>query len=59
MNQGAGDLTIGVTATFDSDWSAALAVTHYFGSDTMPVPGYYGRSLSEWDKISASLQRSF
>lgn len=59
MNRGAGDISIGVTATFDSAWSAGLSATHYFGTDWIPVPGYTGRSLSEWDKLTASVQRSF
>lgn len=59
MNQGAGDIGIGITATFDSAWNASLSYTHYFGSDDMPIPGYAGRPLSEWDKASLSIQRSF
>lgn len=59
MNRNAGDISLGLAATFDSSWTAALTATHYFGTDAMPVPGYAGRSLSEWDKIGVSLQRSF
>jgi hypothetical protein len=59
MNRGTGDISIGLNATFDAAWTAGIAFTHYFGSDEMPVPGYNGRSLSEWDKIGASIQRSF
>jgi len=59
MNRASGDISIGVTATFDTAWTAGFIVTHYFGSDDLPIPGYAGRLLSEWDKISATLQYSF
>ena len=59
MNQGAADISVGVAATFDSAWNASLTFTHYFGTDNMPIPGYAGRPLSEWDKAALSVQRSF
>jgi hypothetical protein len=31
MNRGTGDVSLGVTATFDEVWKAALSATHYLG----------------------------
>lgn len=59
MNRDTGDLSLGVTATFDQGWSASLTVTHYFGADWIPIPGYIGHPLSDWDKLGASVQYSF
>lgn len=59
MNQGSGDISLGVTATLGNSWSGSLAATHYFGADNIPIPGYYGRPLSDWDKITATIQRGF
>ena len=59
MNRGTGDISLGVAATFDQGWTASLTGTHYFGQDTIPLPGYAGRSLSNWDRVAASVQYSF
>ncbi len=59
MNRGTGDVSLGVTATFDQGWTANLTGTHYFGQDGIPIPGYTGQSLSSWDKLSAAVQYIF
>jgi len=59
MNRGTGDISLGVAATFDQSWTASLTGTHYFGRDNVPVPGYFGHPMSNWDKIAASVQYSF
>jgi len=59
MNRGTGDVSLGIAATFDQGWTATLAGTLYFGRDRIPIPGYAGHSLSDWDKIAASVQYSF
>jgi len=59
MNRGAGDVSIGLAATFASSWTADLTLTRYFGTDWIPIPGYSGRPLSEWNKIGMTVQRSF
>jgi hypothetical protein len=62
MNRGTGDLSLGVTATFDRVWIAALTWTHYLGTakNTFPynfVPA--GRPLDTADFIALAVQRSF
>jgi len=59
MNRGTGDISAGLSATFDRGWTASVTVTHYFGQDQILVPGYSWRPLSDWDKVAASLQTSF
>jgi hypothetical protein len=59
MNRGSGDLSLGVAAALDQGWTASLTGTHYFGQDRIPIPFYDGRTLSNWDKIGASIQYSF
>jgi len=59
MNRGTGDVSLGVAATFDQGWTASLTGTHYFGQDLIPIPGYTGHSMSDWDKLAASVQYSF
>ncbi|GEM_PF-5703366 len=59
MNRGTGDMSLGVAATFDQGWTASLTGTHYFGRDNVPIPGYLGHPLSDWDKIAASIQYVF
>ncbi|HMA48516.1 MAG TPA: DUF1302 family protein [Magnetospirillaceae bacterium] len=59
MNRGTGDISLGVAATFDHGWTASLTGTHYFGEDRIPIPGYAGHSLSDWDRLAASVQYSF
>ncbi len=59
MNQGSGDFSVGVSGTFDQSWTASLTATLYFGQDNIPIPGYAGHPMSEWNKVQASVQRSF
>jgi hypothetical protein len=59
MNRGTGDISLGVAATFDQGWTASLTGTHYFGQESIPIPGYGGHTLSDWDKVAASVQYSF
>jgi hypothetical protein len=59
MNRGTGDISLGVAATLDQGWTASLTGTHYFGQDSIPIPGYAGHRLSDWDKLAVSVQYSF
>ncbi len=59
MNRGTGDLSLGVSARFDQGWTASLTGTHYFGQDGIPIPGYGGHTLADWDKVAVSVQYSF
>lgn len=52
MNNGAGDMEIGVTATYRTVWQGSLSFTHYFGPpDRQP--------FADRDFISLSLERTF
>ena len=59
-----GDLTVGVNATIDRTWKAALSYTTYFGSKG-PAPDLTGQGASykqyyaDRDFISFSVQRTF
>jgi hypothetical protein len=62
MNRGTGDVSVGVTGTFDQNWRAALSVTHYLGHSKNVFPYDFvtpGRPLADGDFIALSLQRSF
>jgi hypothetical protein len=63
MNRGTGDVTLGVAITVDQVWKGSLGYTHYFGQwKGAPTPfenGYEERSLSDWDFIGVTLERSF
>ena len=63
MNHGTGDIDLGVTMTVDQVWKAALTLTHYFGAvrnATTPFNLPAGsRSLSDWDFVALSIQRTF
>lgn len=59
MDRGSGDFSFGVSGTFDRSWTASLTATLYFGQDNIPIPGYAGHPMSEWNKIQASVSRSF
>jgi Protein of unknown function (DUF1302) len=51
-NAGAGDATIGVSATYRAVWQAAAAFTHFIGGST-------NQPLADRDFVSISLARSF
>jgi len=52
MNYGAGDLELGITATYRTVWESSLTFTHYLGPpDRQP--------FADRDFISLSLQRTF
>lgn len=62
MNRGTGDVSLGITATFDQQWKAALTATHYIGPSPNVFPYNFvtpGRPLSDGDFIALSIQRSF
>jgi hypothetical protein len=51
-NDGAGDLELGVSATYRTVWEGSLNFTHYFGpADRQP--------FGDRDFISISIQRTF
>jgi hypothetical protein len=52
MNNGAGDMEVGLTATYRTVWEGSLTFTHYFGPpDRQP--------FADRDFISLSIQRTF
>ncbi|HEY6578548.1 MAG TPA: DUF1302 family protein, partial [Rhizomicrobium sp.] len=52
MNYGAGDLEVGLTATYRTVWEGSLTLTHYIGSpDRQP--------FADRDFVSASIERTF
>jgi hypothetical protein len=52
MNNGAGDMELGLTATYRTVWQGSLTLTHYFGSpDRQP--------FADRDFISLSIERTF
>lgn len=52
MNNGAGDVEFGVTATYRTVWDASLTLTHYFGPpDRQP--------FADRDFVSISIERTF
>ena len=59
MNRGTGDVSLGVTASFGQGWSAGMTVTLFFGEVLIPIPGFSGHSMSDWNKVAANVQYSF
>jgi hypothetical protein len=62
MNRGTGDVSIGLVASYDGVWTAALNLTHYFGTAKDVFPYNFlptGRPLADADFVSLSIQRSF
>ncbi len=61
MNRGTGDISVGLTATFDQTWKGAMTLTHYLGRSKYPVTGFSGpqQPLDDWDYIELSVERSF
>ncbi|WP_343067026.1 DUF1302 domain-containing protein [Nitrospirillum iridis] len=52
QNAGAGDLTLGVTATYRSVWKANLTLTHYIGAPSQQL-------LADRDFIALGVERTF
>ncbi|TWB15371.1 DUF1302 domain-containing protein [Nitrospirillum bahiense] len=52
QNAGAGDLTVGVTATYRSVWKANLTLTHYIGAPSQQL-------LADRDFVALGLERTF
>jgi hypothetical protein len=52
QNEGAGDLFIGVSATYRSVWKAGISLTHYMGSPTR-------QWLTDRDYLAVTLARTF
>ncbi len=63
MNRGTGDVTIGINATLDSAWRAAIGFTHYFGrvqnASVITDPTTGGPPLAHWDFVAATVKRTF
>jgi hypothetical protein len=52
MNEGAGDLELGVSAKYRTVWEGSLTFTHFFGPENR-------QPFADRDFISLSVQRTF
>lgn len=62
MNRGTGDISIGLIAKYREVWTAALNLTHYFGTAKNVFPYTFvpaGHPLDDADFVALSIQRSF